>query len=217
MPETVVADPIEVANRLEVQFRLTRDELLDVVDAMVRARIDCTANDPAGSRGWAAYQIGTRRMREIGGPAGYVRDSSDQIESAYNKSLKVKIVVANTDEGTGIKGRIPQNRSKKGAATERVIDVNQTDLFEQLEADSTIKPFPVRNQSVIETWYLLVYHEGDVVRAELSLPAKAQDGFFVAVPERIFLTRPGDNIPVKRREEDDSESEFEISVTKREA
>ena len=36
-------------------------------------------------------------------------------------------------------------------------------------------------------WYLCVYAEGEIVRAELSCPSSCGNGFFTAFHERIIL------------------------------
>ena len=36
-------------------------------------------------------------------------------------------------------------------------------------------------------WYLCVYCEGDIVRAELSCPSECEAGFFKTFRERIIL------------------------------
>src|ERR1700732_4105873 len=60
--ETAVAifldNPVEVVNRLD-SLGWKREELLEVVDAMVRARYNCTDNDPSGAAGWMAWKDGT--------------------------------------------------------------------------------------------------------------------------------------------------------------
>ena len=64
MSGKIFKNPIEVVNRLE-ELGVTRDELLEVVDAMVSARADCTSNDPPGAPGWSSWRMGTRRLREV--------------------------------------------------------------------------------------------------------------------------------------------------------
>jgi len=71
---------LDVGNRLDGLFKLRREQLLEVVEAMVRAKADCTPNDPPGSRGWSAYKMGTRRLREITlVEKGWEKDDADQI------------------------------------------------------------------------------------------------------------------------------------------
>ncbi|HQZ13564.1 MAG TPA: glycosyltransferase, partial [Devosia sp.] len=134
---------IEVGNRLD-RLGTSRDVLLEVINAVVAARAECTENDPAGSRGWRGWQMGTRRNRELHGQIdGWEKDDTDQIASVVNRGLGIKIIVCNTDEGTCVEGLTPQNRSKKGAATERVVDRNQYTFFDKLDVphpDSVVVP-----------------------------------------------------------------------------
>jgi hypothetical protein len=64
VPTKIWKNPIEVANRLD-ELHLKWDRLSEVIEAMVRAKAECTDNDPLGSRGWSAYKMGTRRLREV--------------------------------------------------------------------------------------------------------------------------------------------------------
>ena len=66
------------------------------------------------------------------------------------------------------------------------------------------------------SWYICVYAEGDEVRAELSCPIETEAGYFADFAERIFL--PSSGLPggfVKRKDDDDGDSEYEISVTRK--
>ena len=86
----IVKHPIEVGNRLE-ELHLTRDHILDVVDAMVSAKADCTPNDPAGAAGWSSWRMGIRRLREVLGTEDeWERDEIDQIPGVINKALGIR-------------------------------------------------------------------------------------------------------------------------------
>src|SRR6266478_497007 len=124
MKAKLLVNPIEINNRLET-LGWKREDLLEVVQSMVGARNSCTENDPPSAPGWKAWCDGTRRLREIGTLLGLDRDEGGQISSIYDRKRGVKIAVCNTDDGTGIEARQPQNRSKKGAATDRAISTNQ--------------------------------------------------------------------------------------------
>jgi uncharacterized protein YjiS (DUF1127 family) len=56
--------PIEVDNRLN-DFGIQRDQLIEIVHAMVAAKAECTDNDPPSAPGWSSWRHGTRRAREI--------------------------------------------------------------------------------------------------------------------------------------------------------
>jgi hypothetical protein len=168
--------------------------------------------------------MGTRRLREeFLTEKGWEKDDTDQIASIVNKTVGLRIIVANTDDVTGIEdaGRFPQNRSKKGAATDRIVQCNQLSFMDKL--DESLKVIALRSvgktaHSII-TWYLCVYNEGDEVRAEFSCPVGLDGGLFTDFDERIVIVGPdgGDSAPIRRRSGSDSEdgSEFDVPVTRK--
>jgi hypothetical protein len=223
MPVKVFKNQIEVNNRLE-RLGVTREKLLEVIEAMLAARADCTPNDPPGARGWSSWRMGTRRMREeFLVEDGWERDETDQISSIVNKKLGVRIVVANTDNATGIdhEGYIPQNSSKKGTVTDRAVHANQMSFMDKLDESLNVVTLKTSAKAFgpIITFYLCVYNEGDEFRAELSCPVGLDGGFFTDFVERIFLNSSddGDGGPVRRRAggDDDGGSEFDIPVTRK--
>jgi hypothetical protein len=222
MPTKILKDQIEVGNRLET-LNFTREELLEVADAMIGAKAECTDNDPPGARGWLSYRWGTRRLREVKlTQEDWEKDDTDQIASILNKKLSIRVAVSNTDDGTGIDDpdRYPQNRSKKGGATDRAVHVNQLSFMEALDASVKVVALRAedRPSGPVITWYLCVYSEGDVFRAELSCPVGIDGGFFTGFVERIFLIGADDDSgePLRRRTDDGPDhSEFDIPVTRK--
>jgi hypothetical protein len=223
MAAQVWKKPVDVGNRLDKVFKLKKEQLLEVVEAMVRAKADCTPNDPPGSFGWSAYKMGTRRLREITlSEPGWEKDDTDQIPSVVNKELGVRIAVANTDDATGLEleRRIPQNRAQKGAATDRVVHANQLSFVAAL--DESLKVVSFKKAAAppkgIVTWYLCTYCEGEEFRAEISAPKRVDDGYFDDFYERIILTGEdgGDGGEIARRHGgNDGGPEFEIPVTRK--
>ena len=222
MSTKILKNPIEVNNRLE-ELGQTRERLVEVVEAMVGAKADCTDNDPPGSRGWSAYRMGTRRLREETLIVeGWVKDDTDQIASVLNKRLGIRIAVSNTDDGTGVdeEGVFPQNRSRKGAATDRAVQTNQGSFMDILDAAMKVVPLrpTAKTPGPIVTWYLCVYCEGDEYRAELSCPIDVDAGFFTGFVERIIIVGPGfgEGDPIRRRTDNDNDgSDFDIPVRRK--
>lgn len=217
MPALFRNSPIEVDNRLE-DLGWAREELLEVVAAMVAARNGCTENDPNGAPGWMAYKDGTRRMREIGLPKGMHKSDDDQIPWVLDTKRGIRFAVSNTDDGTGDEHAIPQNRSKKGPATDRAVGRNQGWLFDELELADNVVPLSMarrRQPGIIVSWYLCVYVEGDEVRAELSCPTAVESGFFTNFMERLVLVGRGGGDLVRRRGDDPAPQEFDIPVSKK--
>ena len=125
-------------------------------------------------------------MREIFGREGWESGDADGIEIIVNHELKKMITVLNADAGTADKFRSPRNRTPKGPAAEKVVDLNdQIEMFKRQEISA-----PPKDQNAI--WYLCVFDDGKTVRAELSLPIDFQSGYFVGFSERIFILNPGD-------------------------
>lgn len=212
-------NPVEVSNRLE-QLGWAAEELLEIAETMMAARFSCTDNDPASAPGWMSWKDGTRRMREIGTMKGLVKAEIGQIPCVVDPVRKLKFSVSNTDDGTAIEGRTPQNQSKKGPGTERAVDGNQDLLFDPRDvpvvALSALRPQP----GVLVSWFLLVYVDGDDLRAELSCPVAIENGFFAEFSERIVLAAPGrsgDGGIRKRDDEPDDggPTEYDIPVTRK--
>jgi len=220
MRAIILATPIEVDGRLS-DFGLARDQLIEIVQAMVAARAECTDNDPPGAPGWSSWRFGTRRAREVLRSYGWLKDETDQLSTIINHSLGMRIAVANTDDATGVASVSvsPQNRSKKGTATDRAVDGNQKSLFDDLPPDGKVVLFKPRERhsKTYATYYLCVFNEGEDVRAELSYPVEVTNGFFVGFSERIILIKPGEwpPSPSDKRDADDGETEFDIPVRRK--
>jgi hypothetical protein len=69
----------------------------------------------------------------------------------------------------------------------------------------------------LATWYLCVYSEGDEHRAELSLPVGLEGGFFTGFNERIIIEDQsgGGDGSVRKRNQDDGGSDFDIPVKRK--
>jgi len=214
MPFT--SNPIDVANRLD-ELGWHPDWLMEVVHAMVNARNDCTENDPLGAGGWMAWKTGTRRLREIGRPLGLEKNDADGIPSLIDRRRGLKFTVTNTDDGTAIRDRIPQNNNRKGPGLTRIIQTNQTSLFEMMDAPHQVVPIStIRKQpGVILCWHLCVYNEIDDIRAELSCPVAVDGGYFIDFVERLKLIGPEDGGADVRRKLPDDDSEFDIPVIRK--
>lgn len=224
MPVAIISKPIEVANELE-KIGLTVEQVLEIVHAMAGAKADTTENDPPGAAGWSAWRMGIRRSREVTIHdkrfPDWKRDETGQVSSVVNHKIGVRLLVSNTDDSTGVEAedRYPQNRSKKGAATDRIVQTNQGSLFEWLEDSSNVVTFPAASDSVqgITSWYVCVYAEGEMLKAEVSCPVSIESGFFTGFSKRIIVLG-GDGVgidPVKRKKPDGDVVEFDIPVVRK--
>ena len=220
MAPRILINSVEVRNRLD-EMGMTYDELVEVADAMVGERALCTDNDPPGARGWASWRMGTRRLREIlRRKDGWVKDETDQVASVLNERLALRIAVSNTDENTGIDdpNLYPRNRAEKGLATDRIVQQNQQSFMATLDESVNVVQFPdgAASKPVI-TWYLCLYNEGDIVRAELSCPDGVENGFFTGFIERIILIgseEPDDGTP-RRYGNSDGEDGLDVPVKRK--
>jgi hypothetical protein len=217
MPAVFRTNPVEVSNRLE-ELGWTAEELLEVAESMVAARFSCTENDPSSAPGWMSWKDGTRRMREIGSLKGLTKADIDQIPCIIDTKRKLKFSVSNTDDGTAIEGRTPQNHSKKGPGTDRAVTGNQGSLFDPKDAPVVPLSKMKAQPGLLVSWFLLVYVDGDDFRAELSCPVEIEGGFFTDFSERIVLTGPNGSGGVKKRSDepdDGNPMEFDIPVTRK--
>jgi hypothetical protein len=224
MPAAIVSKSHDVANALS-KIGLSGEQVLEIVHAMAGAKADTTENDPPGAGGWSSWRMGIRRAREVTIHdkrfPDWEKDETGQISSVLNKVLGIRLLVANTDDGTGIidNMRIPQNRSKKGAATDRIVQSNQMNFYEAMGEAENVIPFPVpsdREQGIV-TWYVCVYSDADELRAEVSCPTDVAGGYFSDFRERIIILG-GDGIgidPVRSAKPDGEVVEFDIPVARK--
>jgi len=207
-------NPVEIANRLQ-ELGWSRDDLAEVIDAMVGGRRSCTDNDPLSAPGWMAWKNGIRRFRELGRAKGMHKVEVDGIPYVVNLGAKTRFTVANTNDGTSRERSNPQNQNRKGPATERAVAA-QGELFEALaEAPPKVTRLPTAPPGVWIAWYLCVFCDGEDVRAELSCPVAIEGGYFTDFYERIFLIGPDDGGVKVRRDLPENEQDFDIPVIRR--
>jgi len=158
--------------------------LLEAVRAAVAGRASTTDNDARSAAGYNAWSFPTRRLREVyRGSAGWDKFEENGVEGIIHPERKLKVVAVSTDEGTCDPDRSPRNRTPKGPATEKVIDLN-----------NQLSLFPpgvlAAQQDGYQTWQLCTFDDGNDVRAELSCPVNFSGGRFLEFSERIFLIGP---------------------------
>jgi hypothetical protein len=183
MVAVIYDQPREIDRRLAQYFNSTREQWIDVVRAMVAGRGACTANNSKSAPGYYAWDNGIYRMRHIFGKEGWINGCEDGVETIVNHDLKKQITVMNTNDGTADKGSSPRNRTPKGAANEKLTDLN--DQFEMFRRHEVVRP----PQDHLPIWYLCTFDDGKSVRAELSRPIKFTSNYFVKFEERIFLVQ----------------------------
>lgn len=180
----VLVDAIQISDRLE-QLGVSRDDLIQVVQAAVGARGNATPFHPKFTPGMFAYIEGTYRLRSQLAAKGWVSYvSRDNIESVFNKNTNTKIIYQNADlAGHPVIDPIPS--SKKGLGSARVVAMGQGELFPEMAAQ-------LPAEMLAEVWYLFVQADGLDVRAELSCPISVQHDRFQGFRERIVLVKEGE-------------------------
>jgi hypothetical protein len=208
---------IERVSKAEVESRLGELgldwSLLEVVKVCVASHGGCTANDPPGAPGYESWRAGVRTLREIYLPRDWERDDSGGFSTIVNHERRVRVAMMNADGGAGILGEVPQNRSRKGACSERAATTNASYSLPGSEA------WPVPNGAVdpstYTTWHLCVYISEATIRAELSLLNDFDAGYFTGVHEKIVLVGDGEwDNPMFRRD-DDSEPDVDIEIKRK--
>lgn len=217
MGSEILKTKTKVAGKL-TKLGTSIDKLRTVIEAVASARASVTPNDPAGTRGYLGWQMGTRRLREVhAGLDGWEKDDTDQVPTIKNDHLGIRIAILNTDDGTCIGTLNPKNRSKKGPATDKAVDVNQGSFLDVLEESiSKVTPILSKTSETFLTYYLCVYQEGDDVRGELSLATQTSSGFLTGFSERVFVIggEAGDPDGITRKSASD-DSEFDIPVSRK--
>lgn len=202
----VLVDPVEVSNRLD-QFGVSKDDLLQVVQAAVGARGNATPLHPKFTPGMFAYIEGTYRLRSQLASKGWVPCvSHDNIESVFNKDANIKIIYQNADLA-GHPVVDPISTSKKGVGSAREIAMRQGELFPELFTE-----LPAEMSA--EVWYLFVQADGLDVRAELSRPISVNDGRFQGFHERIVLIQKGE-WDTPDLSDDGQQPEIEVNVSRK--
>jgi hypothetical protein len=155
--------------------------LLEAIRAAIAGRAGTTDNDARSVPGYNAWSFPTRRLREVyRGFGSWDKFEENGVEGIINPELKLKVVAVSTDEGTCDPNHSPRNRTPKGPATGKVIDLNsQLSLFgtEMVAAQ----------QDTYQTWQLCTFDNGNDVRAELSCPVNFSGNHFLKFSERVFL------------------------------
>ena len=176
----------------------------------------CSDNDPPNSRGFEAWRWGVRKLREIFRAQGWEKDDTRGFSTLVNHKRKLRIAVMNADGGAGTLDGVPQNRSRKGAASEEVATINK-----QLELGGPNWAPMLENGEGpgfegYTTWHLCIYIAGEVVRAELSRLHGFEGGYFTGCFEKIVLLGPGDWEKQDFRDgTDDLGPDFAVEITRK--
>jgi hypothetical protein len=183
----VYSEEWDVDARLS-KFGVTRDELIQVARLVDTHRADAIAIDTLSAAGQLSYVYGTRHVRLLFMPRGWVIDRRENVESVLHTESGIRIVYQNVDQACGLTS--PKAISGKGPAADRMIASGQGVLFSATDLPEAIPQHRIDslNSSV---WYFCMSFDEDNVRAELSLPAAVKGNNFGAFAERIFVLPGG--------------------------
>jgi hypothetical protein len=170
-----------VAPRL-ARLDLTVDDLLAPIRAGFAARRTSTRHHPRSYGGWRDYAERTAALRDGLVPRGWAVTEDEGVCLTVHPNGRLAVMTALGDSGTGTRGEVTTMR-RRGKITEKIVAVNA-----QLALDFPIPDGPPSSVSRWSTWVLLVHHDGDEVRSELSLAAHiGEDGYIDRWNDRIPL------------------------------
>ncbi|MDR3424290.1 MAG: hypothetical protein P4M13_04320 [Alphaproteobacteria bacterium] len=182
--------------------KITHPELIEVVRLILSARADAIAVDPLSAAGQFSYIFGTRHLRLLLCPKGWVIDRTDNVESVRHEASGISIVFQNADQAC-VPMQGPKALHGKGAAAVRMIGNSQGVLFPNGEIPEAIPPQKLNNLNSA-VWYFCVSFNNDEAQAELSLPATLNGTNFGLFIERIFITLDGDDPLISGKRTDDT-------------
>ena len=186
MTAEIHRDPRIVDRRLRQYFDTDRQQLIEIIKASVAARAQSTDDSPVSAASYYAWAAATMRLRQIFRRTGWEKGYENGIETVIERERKKQIAVMSTDSGTADINRSPRNRTIKGPASEKVVDLNnQYELFKRDALGPHTEP-------PYSLWYLCIYDNGSKVRAELSRPIEFTAGYISKFIERIFILEDGD-------------------------
>lgn len=216
----IISEPIQVEQRLrELQSTLSGELLLSALEAGMADQARTTENHPATYRGSVMYGESTCRLRELGLPLGWIRESTKNFETLVAPDGRMAIVVASGDEWTGTASvaRQPTTRHGKGLVTRRVVYRNRQAALEFVNsAEQTnaevFAPDDDGQDKYQLTWFLLHCLVDGELRSELSHPTKIDEaGKITAWSERLILGRiPGSPEVMPRPEDEPVEPIVEV-------
>lgn len=161
-------------------MELSMPLLQEIVALIAQAVRHASPLEPANYRGQKIFGEGQRIVRErllsLGGHWQTVKKGND--EQTVNTKVGYGLTVKKGDKRTGILSTVASQQSRIGKMTHEAVEINgQLSLFPGEEIAIGQRP----------RWYLLVYVTADTVRAELSLPVRANEKAFTAFAHRIII------------------------------
>ncbi|MGE3683085.1 MAG: hypothetical protein AB7G93_15290 [Bdellovibrionales bacterium] len=125
-------------------------------------------------------------LRDMLSPAGWIYDESGGLPKVISPDGKVAIGALSGDECTGNSSKDPRSRYKRGSQTVQLVYNNRQQLAWS-DRELGIEPTSLEARK-FQMWVLVTYSDGDLVRAEVSMPTFIGDnGHVEDFSERIIL------------------------------
>ncbi|MFT4189132.1 MAG: hypothetical protein QM621_11195 [Aeromicrobium sp.] len=203
---------IEADRRLEA-LGLSRRQLSQAIRRADAEAAQVTPLDPPTAEGWSRYAATVRYLREGLMPHGWDYDNGNNFCRTVAPGKRFAIVVSSGDSMTGNPHGNPSTKYTKGPTTSKAVDRNQYVLDfgpDFMSEDHEDDEYPI--------WYLIQYVDGNVIRAELSLPNGSHKGKITQWAERIIL----DEIVLDEAEDgnhdqdsDDDGDAYDVDIARR--
>jgi hypothetical protein len=195
-----LADPIEAADQLSL-WRLNRPMLIEAVFFARSFYTDCTANDPLGFNHVISYARAARRLRDLLGPQGWLRDDSNNQTAVRHEDLRLRLYPCNFCSYTANPHHQPVNLHDKGAAAKGDAYSNAQLPLPLLEIPAVVSDIASNKSERYTTLLLGMNFESEYAKAEISVPVRFSDGKFKGLAIRVPLLDGTQQGPEPIREE----------------
>lgn len=194
------------------ELGLTENDIIMAVEAAEIERRSCSLLEPSVAPGFKAWVAGFRTLAELITPRGFAKTETKGLPRLLNPETSIAIAVVTGDSGTGLMSENSRSKTPRGAQSVFFVRSNETQL--NLFPGSSYQAAPDETEEI--TWWLLIYSDGDAVRAELSLPVGlGEDNRLSVWEERIMIPVPDLSLPPGRREDEEPPLELEINIRPR--
>lgn len=185
---------------------LTEELLVDVVLRGEARRNDATALDAPARGGLDCHYEKVLAIREELIPNAWTIDNKKNYCRVVSPCGLHAIAIASGTRGTGDLDANPETARPMGEATRTVVAANRAQCSFPFAEES-------RTLSDRLTWLLLTFRDGDVCKAELSLPdAIAEDGTVCSWKQRYLLDVPDLDRPTVLSDDDDGGPHESIEI-----
>ena len=169
------------------ELGLSEEILVRAVLSAEMDRRNTSSLEPRTAAGFKAWAAACRELAGELNSQGWRIDETGGPFRIVNPETAIAVLVVNGDDGVGQPERTPRSRSQKGERIQRLVqsNVRQASLFPERDY------VPTPSIEFSENWWLLLYSDGSVVRAELSLPlGMGEDNRLSEWAERIIIKVP---------------------------